>query len=115
MCSSMMSLPPCALNAPRSGSVESMRAETSRTRLANASGRYLRGSKIGSWAKMYFIAPAPKIQAMPLVGEGGRVGGDEPSHQARQPPVGPKDGLASPETPQPGYSVTPLASVNGKS
>ena len=50
-----------------------------------------------------------------MVGEGGRVGGDEPSHQARQPPVGPKDGLASPETPQPGYSVTPLASANGKS
>src|ERR1700678_4225248 len=102
MCSSMISLPPCALKADRSGLVESMSAETCRTRSAWSSGLYARGSRFGSRAKIYWRPPAPNIQAMPLVGAGGTAGGVEPSHHALHPPVGPCDGLFSPETPQPG-------------
>src|SRR5579862_7397815 len=58
------------------------------------------------------MPPLPNTQAMPLAGSGGSVGDFAPSHQALQPPVGPEAGVASPETPQPGYSVTPLASGN---
>src|SRR5436190_12511319 len=49
---------------------------------------------------------------MPLAGSCGSAGGALPSHHALHPPVGPKDFVPSPETLQPGYSLTPLASAN---
>src|SRR5215510_10439690 len=49
---------------------------------------------------------------MPLPSFGGCSGAALPVHHAIQPPVGPNAGVASPEMPQPGYSVTPLASGN---
>jgi len=39
---------------------------------------------------------------MPLFGVGGCAGAAVPSHQAIHPPVGPEDGVSSPDTPQPG-------------
>src|SRR5215510_2425276 len=49
---------------------------------------------------------------MPLPSFGGCSGAALPVHHAIQPPVGPNAGVASPEMPQPGYSVTPFASGN---
>src|ERR1700722_638915 len=110
----MMSLPPCALKADRSGLVESISSDTSRTRVEKSSGRYLRTSKSGSRAKICCMPPPPYTQEIPLFGKGGCAGGAAPSHHALHPPVGPKAGVASPETPHPGYSVMPLASGNEK-
>src|SRR5262245_6650304 len=50
---------------------------------------------------------------MPFAAFGGCSGAALPVHHAIQPPVGPNAGVDSPEIPQPGYSVTPLASGNG--
>src|SRR5579862_6233124 len=102
MCSRMISLPPWSLKAVRFGLVESISCETSSTRCLCSSGLYLVTSNLGSLAKTYCMPPAPKIQAMPLVGLGGCAGGVVPSHQETQPPAAPKGGLFSPETPQPG-------------
>src|SRR3954468_4134107 len=110
----MISLSPWALKVLRSGLVESISADTSSIRALKFAGSYWRTSKFGSRAKTCCMAPAPYTQEIPLVGSGGNVGGAEPSHQKLHPLVGREAALASPETPQPGYSVIPLASTNGK-
>lgn len=51
---------------------------------------------------------------MPLLGCGGTVGAALPVHQAFQPPIEAKAGVASPPMPQPGYSAMPLASGTGE-
>ena len=102
MCSLMMSLPPRAANADKSGFIESMSCDTSRRRASYFAGSKPRGSWFGSRAMKYWIAPLPYSQARLLAGPGGSVGGASPDCQLGQPPTGPVPALFSPPRPQAG-------------
>ena len=114
MFSSMISLPPRAWKADRSGLVESISADTSRTR-----GRWSCGSVAAQVerrvARIEVLDRAAAVEPGDAVGRrGGKAGAGAAGHQALQPPVGPDAAWLSPLGPRPGYSRTPLASSTSK-